>query len=132
LADDGVAIDEDLLGKTAAALEMATLDLWLGRSDESPGRLEMLQDAAADAFRLLKTLSLPKVAMEAGTQLLRASALAVLGNQEADAARWLRKLEAENAWPHLPLDPPDWGERCHATLIDVWLRILGQKNSNDY
>jgi len=116
--------DFPLLRDTAGALEIAVLDLDVKRLSDEPERLALRRAAAEDAFRLLRSLPLLDAGMESGTQLLRASALAVLGDRGADAARWLRALEAERRWPDLPLASPDWGERCRATLIDVWLRLV--------
>lgn len=57
--------------------------------------------------------------------------LAVLGDRGADAARWLRTLDEAQQWPDLPLDTPDWRERCRATLTDVWLRLVRKKGWTD-
>src|SRR5690606_11673056 len=63
--------------------------------------------------------------------LLRSSALAVLGDRGADAARWLRGLDDAGKWPGLPIDSDDWGVRCRATLTDVWLRLVRKYGWND-
>ena len=131
LADQGVAMDVALLRDTAAALEIATLDLVVDRLADEPERLALMRGAAADAFRLLRALSIDDDPMAAGSHLLRASALAVLGDRGADAARWLRSLEAGNHWPCLPLDSTDWGERCRAALTDAWLRIIRKQGWAD-
>ena len=125
------AFDEELLRETAAALEIAVLDLEVDRLSDDAERLALSRQAAADAFRLLRMLSLPAEPMEAGTHLLRASVLAVLGDRGADAARWLRTLDEAGHWPALPLDASNWGERCRATLTDVWLRLVRKKGWSD-
>ena len=123
--------DAELLRETAAALEIAVLDLKIGRLTDDPERLELSRKAAAEAFRLLRVLPQPEEPMAAGTHLLRASVLAVLGDRGTDAARWLRALEDEGRWPDLPLKSEDWGERCRATITDVWLRLVRKKGWGD-
>ena len=123
--------DEEALRESAAALEIAVLDLEIDRLADDPERCALSRQAAGDAFRLLRMLPLPTNPMEAGTHLLRASVLAVLGDHGADAARWLRTLDETQQWPDLPLDAPDWGERCRATLTDVWLRLVRKKGWTD-
>lgn len=124
-------VDEEALRDAAAALEIAVLDLEVDRLADEPERRALSRQAAGDAFRLLRMLPLPTKPMEAGTHLLRASVLAVLGDRGADAARWLRSLDELQQWPDLPLDTPDWGERCRATLTDVWLRLVRKKGWAD-
>lgn len=125
------AFDAKAMAEVVAALELAVLDLELDRLSDDEARRELLRTTAADAFRLLRVLPLPDAPMDAATQLLRAAVLAVIGDRGADAARWLRVLEAEQRWPALPLDSRDWGERCRATLIDVWLRLVRKKGWHD-
>jgi len=124
-------INEILLRETAAALELAVLDLKIDRLANKPDILELSRKAASDAFRLLRVLPLPDDAVAAGTHLLRASVLAVLGDRGADAARWLRALEEEGKWPNLPLRSQNWGERCRATITDIWLRLVRKKGWSD-
>lgn len=124
-------VDEETLREVAAALEIAVLDLGVDRLADDPERRALSRQAAGDAFRLLRMLPLPTDPMDAGTHLLRASVLAVLGDRGADAARWLRSLDESRQWPDLPLDTPDWGERCRATLTDVWLRLVRKKGWSD-
>lgn len=123
--------NEDVLRATAAALEIAVLDLEVDRLVDDPERRALSRQAAGDAFRLLRMLPLPSDPKTAGTHLLRASVLAVLGDRGADAARWLRSLDEAQQWPVLPLDSPDWGERCNATLTDIWLRLVRKKGWDD-
>lgn len=125
------AFDEALLRQTAVALEIAVLDLKVDRLADEPERLALSRQAAADAFRLMRMLPLPAEPMAVGTHLLRASVLAVLGDRGADAARWLRTLDKAGNWPALPLDARDWGERCRATITDVWLRLVRKKGWSD-
>lgn len=125
------AFDEALLRETASALEIAVLDLKVDRLADEPERLELSRQAAAEAFRLLRMLPLPAEPMAAGTHLLRASVLAVLGDRGADAARWLRTLDEAGQWPALPLSARNWGERCRATITEVWLRLVRKKGWSD-
>jgi hypothetical protein len=125
------AFDEALLRETAAALEIAVLDLKVDRLADDPERLELSRQAATEAFRLLRMLPLPAEPMAAGTHLLRASVLAVLGDRGADAARWLRTLDEAGQWPALPLSARNWGERCRATITEVWLRLVRKKGWSD-
>ncbi|MRJ42229.1 MULTISPECIES: DEAD/DEAH box helicase [Idiomarina] len=124
-------VDEEALREVAAALEIAVLDLEVDRLADDPEQRTLLRQSAEDAFRLLRMLPLPTNPMDAGTSLLRASVLAVLGDRGADAARWLRSLDESQHWPDLPLDAADWGERCRATLTDVWLRLIRKRGWSD-
>ncbi len=123
--------DTVLLKEIATALELAVFDLKIDRLDDDPERLKLFRQTAMEAFRLLRVLPLPQSAMDAGNHLLRASVLAVLGDRGADAARWLRALEEEGRWPNLPLNSTEWGKRCRATIIDVWLRLVRKKGWSD-
>lgn len=125
------AFDEELLRETAAALEIAVLDLAVDRLSDDDERRGLSRQAAADAFRLARMLPLPTEPMAAGAHLLRASVLAVLGDRGADAARWLRTLDEAGHWPTLPLDALNWGERCRATITDVWLRLVRKRGWSD-
>ncbi|WCE93532.1 DEAD/DEAH box helicase [Acidithiobacillus ferriphilus] len=123
--------DHALLREMASALEIAVLDLKVDRLADEPEQLALSRQAAADAFRLLRMLPLPAEPIAASTHLLRASVLAVLGDRGADAARWLRTLDEAGHWPALPLDARNWGERCRATLTDVWLRLVRKRGWSD-
>ncbi len=125
------AFDVQAMQDVAAALELAVLDMGLDRFADDEASLKVMRRAAEDAFRLWRVLPLPIEPMEAGMQLLRASALAVIGDRGADAARWLRSLEDDNTSPILPLDSADWGERCRAVLTDIWLRLVRKKGWSD-
>ncbi len=125
------AFDEELLRETAAALEIAVLDLEVDRLSDDAERRALSRQAAAEAFRLVRMLPLPAEPMAAGTHLLRASVLAVLGDRGADAARWLRTLDETGQWPALPFDTRNWGERCRATTTDVWLRLVRKRGWSD-
>lgn len=123
--------DVDLIQESAEALELAVLDLELDRLSEDIERRSLLRQAAADAFRLLRVLPIPEAPLNAGVHLLRASSLAVLGDRGPDAARWLRGLSDTDRWPRLPIDSKHWGIRCHATLTDIWLRLMRKHGWND-
>jgi len=123
--------DAQAMHEIVAALELAVLDMELDRFGDDEARQSVLHSAAADAFRLLRVLPLPEAPMAAATHMLRASVLAVIGDRGADAARWLRALDEKQAWPALPLNSTDWGERCRATLTDVWLRLVRKQGWSD-
>ena len=123
--------DAEAISEVVAALELAVLDLELDRLAEDDERVALLYAAAADGFRLLRVLPFSDTPMAVATHLLRASVLAVIGDRGADAARWLRTLEDEQQWPALPLDSRNWGERCRATLTDIWLRLVRKKGWDD-
>ena len=123
--------DVNAVLEIAAALELAVLDLETDRLAEDTERRSDARLAAADAFRLLRVLPMPEKPLEAGTHLLRASALAVLGDRGADAARWLRALDTTSEWSALPIESSNWGLRCRATLTDVWLRLVRKKGWSD-
>jgi hypothetical protein len=125
------AFDVEAMFEVVAALELAVLDLKLDRLSEDDQRVTLLHAAAADGFRLLRVLPFSNTPMAAATHLLRASVLAVIGDRGADAARWLRTLEDKQQWPALPLDSHNWGERCRATLTDIWLRLVRKKGWDD-
>lgn len=125
------AFDAQAMQDMATALELAVLDMELDRFADDAATLKVMRQAAEDAFRLLRVLPLPEAPMDAATQLLRASALAVIGDRGADAARWLRALENAQTSPALPLDSADWGERCRAALTDIWLRLVRKNGWSD-
>lgn len=117
--------DEELLRRVAEALEMVVHDLIL--EGNTIDEKKEFQTCAADAFRLMRVLPRPEDPIEAAKFLLRASALAVLGEMGSDAARMLR----EDEWPNLPLESNDWGERTWATILDVWLRLIRKNGWTD-
>lgn len=121
-------LEIDLIRAVAAALELAVFDLGLDRPDDNGDR-SLLVAAAADGFCLLQAVPLPEAPIAAAMQLLRAAALAALGDRGADAARWLRELETEGRLPALSLDSSDWGARCRATLVDCWLHLAMRTES---
>lgn len=125
------AFDAQAMQDMATALELAVLDMELDRFADDATSLDVMRHAAEDAFRLWRALPVPSEPMEAATQLLRASALAVIGDRGADAARWLRALENAQTSPALPLDSADWGERCRAALTDIWLRLVRKNGWSD-
>ncbi|MBL8822426.1 MAG: DEAD/DEAH box helicase [Planctomycetia bacterium] len=126
-----VTFDADLIEQVADALELAVLDLETYRLSDDKNHRTQSRKAAADCFRLLRILPHPEDSLVAGTQLLRAAALAVLGDRGADAARWLRLLDETNSWPKLPINSTDWGQRCHGTLTDIWLRLIRKNGWSD-
>jgi len=119
--------DEKLIRRAAEALDMVVLDLILEGTDDNEDRQKELRTSAADAYRLMRVLPRPDDPIETARLLLRAGALAVLGDKGSDAARWLR----ENEWPELPLDTEDWGKRTWATILDIWLRLIRKNGWTD-
>lgn len=129
----GVApeFDAEAIQGIAAALEIAVLDLDVNRLTEDLERRVLARQAAADGFRILRVLPIPEGGLNAGTHLLRASVLAVLGDRGADAARWLRSLADDDNWPELQIESTDWGVRCRATITDIWLRLVRKRGWGD-
>ena len=119
--------DIELVRDIANALELAAFDLILERFEEDDAKLNMMRECAADAFRLYRVLPQPVNPLEEGVLLLRMSALAVLGDKGADAARLLRQRE----WNNLPLESDNWSERTWATILDIWLRLIRKKGWED-
>ena len=119
--------DIELVRDIANALELTVFDLILERFEEDDVKLNMMRECAADAFQLFSVLPQPQNSLENGVLLLRMSALAVLGDKGADAARLLRKRE----WSNLPLESDDWSERTWATILDIWLRLIRKKGWED-
>ncbi len=119
--------DIELVRDVANALELAALDLILDRFEEDESKLKTMRECAADAFRLFRILPKNEKPLENALLLLHMSALAVLGDKGADAARLLRQRE----WSNLPLDSTDWGERTWSTILDIWLRLIRKKGWED-
>lgn len=119
--------DAELIRRAAEALEMAVLDLILEGIADNENREKELRTSAADAFRLLRVLPRPDDPIGTAMLLLRAGALAVLGDKGSDAARWLR----EDEWPELPLLSDDWRKRTWATILDIWLRSIRKNGWTD-
>ncbi|MGC3975387.1 MAG: DEAD/DEAH box helicase [Nitrospira sp.] len=119
--------DNLLIKRTAEALEMVVLDLLSEGTRDDEVKLATLKSSAADAFRLFRVLPPVENSIEESLVRLRGSALAVLGDMGADAARLLR----EYSWPELPLGSEDWGERTWATIIDIWLRLIRKEGWAD-
>ncbi len=120
-------VNNELIQRSAEALEMAVLDLAVEDIADNEEKQNELKRAAADAFRLLRALPRPADALAAGMFLLRAGALAVLGDKGSDASRWMK----ENPWPDLPMDSGDWSQRTWATVLDVWLRLIRKDGWTD-
>ena len=113
-------IDYKLIERTANLLELLVHDLLFENLADDYEKAKTLRQASADAFRLLRILPRPDTGFKDGYFLLRTSALAVLGDMEGSATRWLRTID----WPNLPLDSSDWRERTWATVLDIWLRLI--------
>ena len=120
-------LDVELIHPTAEALELVVLDLIMEGVEDDQNKKEELKIAAADAFLLLRVLPRPDDALNAGMFLLRASALAVLGDKGSDAARWMK----EDEWPPLPVNSDDWRTRTWATVLDIWLRLIRKDGWDD-
>ena len=121
-------VNNELIQRSAEGLEMAVLDLAVEDIADNEEKQNELKLAAADAFRLLRALPRPTDALAAGRFLLRAGALAVLGDKGSDAARWMKEV---NTWPELPVDSDDWSKRTWATVIDIWLRLIRKDGWTD-
>lgn len=119
--------DTNELSDVANALELVVLELTLERFDENDEKITLMRSSAYDAFRLFSVLPLPEKPIEAAYHLLRMSALAVLGDRGADAARLLNHIQ----WPELPLTSENWDERTWSTIVDIWLRLIRKKGWDD-
>lgn len=119
--------DAQVIRRCAEALELAVLDLTLEDIKDDEEKRKDLKQAAADAFRMLRVLPRPTDAMKSAVFLLRAGALAVVGDKGPDAARWLR----EERWPDLPLESDDWSKRTWATILDIWLLLIRKNGWTD-
>lgn len=122
-ADTQAPEDLETAEAVTSALDLAVLDLELDSLPDDSPRQALLREAAADAFRLLRRMPLPDAPIAAAEHLLRAAALAAIGDQGADAALWLHGIEVQGRWPKLPTASANWGERCRATLADFWLCV---------
>ena len=95
-------------------LELRVLELLRSRDSDD------LRTAAAEAFQASRILPRPDAPVDAAQALVRLGCLGVLGDRGAD----VRRLLLEGAFPTLPLDASDWGERVWATILDIWLRLF--------
>lgn len=123
-----VDVDLDNIRAIADALELAILDLL---HEPPPGEADIhlatLRQCAADAFRLYRGLPLPGKPLDDAVMLLRMSALAILGDKGADAARELRKRD----WHNPPPERQNWGEHTWWVIVDIWLRLIRKKGWED-
>ena len=122
-----IDVDFGLIHRTAEVLELAALDLLLERFEENEDKSNTLKKSAADAFRLYRILPRNDIPITDGIQLLRMSALAVLGDMGADAARLLREID----WPQLPVESSDWHDRTWAVILEIWLRLIRKQGWTD-
>ena len=128
LLQDHTEPDEEIIQRSAEVLELAVLELLLQVDPyrDQVGQRE-LRSAAADAFRLMQAISRPEAAIDGAAFMLRASALAVLGDKGFDASRWLKG----HSWPALPMESGDWRDRTFSTVLEVWLRLIRKDGWND-
>jgi replicative superfamily II helicase len=127
LLHQAIDVDFGLIQRTAEALELATLDLLLERFEENEDKSNALKQCASDAFRLYRVLPRSDSPIADGIQLLRMSALALLGDMGADAARLLREID----WPQLPVESSDWHDRTWAVILEIWLRLIRKQGWTD-
>jgi replicative superfamily II helicase len=121
-----IETDMYLIRETADALEIAVLDL-IKNAEDDPAQENIMREAAFDSFRLLRVLPLSFSPIENGMLLLRASALAILGDRGADASRWLRIIQEQGKWPIRLSNSGNWGEQTWSAILEVWL-CLCRKN----
>ena len=119
-------IDYALIERIAQALETVVMDLLLTPATETD-QLRTLRKCAADAYRLYRVLPEQQNTLSEAELRLRQSALAVLGDLGADAARNLREKE----WPTLELESEEWRTRTLSTIIDIWLRMIRKQGWDD-
>ncbi|GAB3099638.1 DEAD/DEAH box helicase [Lysobacter terrae] len=126
-AEEGITSD-DLVERTAQVLETVVMDVLSASNwQDDQDQIKVLRSSASDAYRLYRALPISAVGHRNAETLLRLSALAVLGDQGADVARYLREI----AWPNLNLDSEDWYARTFGTVVDVWLRLIRKNGWTD-
>lgn len=118
-------MDFMLIEHVAQSMETVVMDLLLSPITEE--QLHTLRQCAADAYRLYRVLPEQKTTLDEAELRLHQSALAVLGDLGADAARNLR----ERQWPTLELESADWRTRTLSTIIDIWLRLIRKQGWDD-
>lgn len=126
LTDSPHEVDYVLIERVAQTLETVVMDLLLNLGDESE-LLYLLRQCAADAYRLYRVLPAKEAMLVEAELRLRRSALAVLGDLGADAARNLREMP----WPALEMESDDWRTRTLCTVIDIWLRLIRKQGWDD-
>ena len=119
-------MDYVLIERVAQTMETVVMDLLLNPTVESE-QLHTLRQCAAEAYRLYRVLPEQETTLGEAELRLRQSALAVLGDLGADAARNLR----ERQWPPLELESEDWRTRTLSTIIDIWLRLIRKQGWDD-
>ena len=119
-------VDYVLIERVAQTMETVVMDLLLNPAAEGE-QLHTLRQCAADAYRLYRVLPAKDTALVESELRLRQSALAVLGDLGADAARNLR----ERPWPTLELESQDWRTRTLSTITDIWLCLIRKKGWED-
>lgn len=119
-------VDYVLIERVAQSLETVVMDLLLKPGDEGE-QLHLLRQCAADAYRLYRVLPEKEGTLVEAELRLRRSALAVLGDLGADAARNLREMP----WPALDMESEDWRTRTLSTIIDIWLRLIRKQGWDD-
>jgi hypothetical protein len=119
-------VDYVLIERVAQTMETVVMDLLLRANDANDG-INTLRQCAAEAYRLYRVLPEQKDWLDNAELRLRQSALAVLGDLGADAARNLR----ERPWPTLELESEDWRTRTLSAIIDIWLRLIRKQGWDD-
>lgn len=119
-------VDYALIERVAQTLETVVMDLLLNATSEGE-QLKLLRQCAADAYRLYRVLPAKEGMLVESELSLRRSALAVLGDLGADAARNLREMP----WPALEMESADWRTRTLCTIIDIWLRLIRKQGWDD-
>ncbi len=119
---DIAKMPDDELRFVFQALELEVFDCL---DDEK--RVESLRSAAAETFRIGRTLPWPDEAPVASEWIVRIGCLAVLGDRSAD----FRRILLQESLPELPLESSDWGVRVWASVLDVWIRLLRKQGWDD-
>lgn len=119
-------VDYELIERIAQTMETVVMDMLLNFPLENE-QLNTMRESAANAYRLYRVLPKKENVLVEAELRLRQSALAVLGDLGADAARNLR----EQKLPTLELESEDWRTRTLSTIIDVWLRLIRKQGWND-
>ena len=121
-------VDFSAMERSAQVLEMVVMDVLSDPTwREDSLRTADLRSAAADAYKLYRSLPPAEQPLEQSEALLRLSCLAVLGDQGSDVARFLK----ESQWDLQNLQDEDWSDRTYSNVLDVWLRLIRKQGWQD-
>lgn len=88
--------------------------------------VESLRAVAANAFRMLRSLTAPEESLKRQEWLLKLGCQAVLGDRAADAKRLL----IGESWEHFTAYG-EWGDRVKVSIYSAWVRIIRKNGWED-